>query len=37
VGSIIARFPHLRLAEGQTPVRRPGLTLRALSTLPAMI
>jgi len=37
VGSMIRRFPHLRLAGGEKPVRRPGLTLRALSSLPVMI
>jgi cytochrome P450 len=37
VGSIIARFPRLRLYDREMPVRRAGLTLRALSTLPAII
>jgi cytochrome P450 len=37
VGSIIARFPRLRLHDREPPVRRPGMTLRALSTLPVMI
>ncbi len=37
VGSTIARFPRLRLHDREKPVRRPGLTLRALTSLPVML
>lgn len=37
VGSMIRRFPKLRLEEQATPVWRKSMTLRALSSLPALL
>ena len=37
VGTIIRRFPHLRLHDRDKPVRRGSITLRALNSLPVML
>jgi cytochrome P450 len=37
IGSLIRRFPRLRLHDREKPVRRRSMTLRALSSLPVML